>query len=468
MPESIQLEPDVNWSAFEENLEKALRSIFKALEDNSPLPESPKVYYHKERDDGRISSYAQVPLYSFAREAIWEAIKLPEPQRLIDFLWSERTHYWPASSNWSDEESFRFNIPRIYLYNPIFFALVDLSNRQLAETGSVVHFGISEKEISEAVDDVVEDQKNLMAGQSRIRGYAFVSEVFTDSETLEFGKGIRIRRLEGVERAYHQTRNERWVIGNEFSFLWPSDHMLEIDIKVPRVPSSGSDWIEKLQQPVFNRIDLAKWALMITSATPHPLTEGTIVIWKMVHFASTTAHRESVNAASSISMPKFHLTGAQTIQLKDLTARFISGADKIPQLWNLLWHFGRSCVSPSPRDTLLDAVIGLDSILSTPGGNAAYKFQLHGTALLTKEGADPEVIYKKMRSLYSTRSKVAHGSSESVSAEEAYDARTVLARTIESIIALVLTGELEAPKKGESLAKAIESVVRRRAVISSD
>ena len=43
--------------------------------------------------------------------------------------------------------------------------------------------------------------------------------------------------------------------------------------------------------------------------------------------------------------------------------------DKYKELQDAIWHFGRACLTPLPRDILLESVIGLDGLLVPGGGD---------------------------------------------------------------------------------------------------
>src|SRR5207237_791197 len=130
-------------------------------------------------------------------------------------------------------------------------------------------------------------------------------------------------------------------------------------------------------------------------------------------------------------------------------------------LWDVLWHFGRSCVASLERDVLLEAVIGLDALLVPGSGESTYRFSLHGAVLIGAGTGRGTQVKAELQDLYNARSGAAHGDRRGANSK-ARRARQVLAQAIERTAALILDGKLDMSKK---LPHAIQQYVIERATL---
>lgn len=127
-------------------------------------------------------------------------------------------------------------------------------------------------------------------------------------------------------------------------------------------------------------------------------------------------------------------------------------------------HFG-TLVAPAlllcPRDVLLESAIGLDSLLVPGGGEARYKFCLHGAAILSPSMGTYEEVYRQLDEVYTKRSQAAHGRRAKEVESLSIIARTMLANAIHLIARLTLDGELDVAK--DTIASAVQWYVIRKA-----
>jgi len=446
-------------------VETAIRQIAEAMADEPPPPETPReVYCPEDRGEFR-ARIVNVPSYDQSTGAIWKAIELSGPCGLLNYLWDNRRAIWPNATDdndfINDSNTFRMNVARSTLVTPVLFAFVDSTSRQIADQGTVRAHSLTESEISSVIDEVMLREVDRKCGIKRIYAHLLVSEIDFEGTEVEIFPGVKIYHLSGAERRYHHTRNSRWWVRNDLVFL-PSDFMMEIETTIPGVEYSQNSWVEGLQAPVLNLIDTVKWALMVATENRQPLQEQTVVIRQFRNYPSTIAHRESVSHASRLPISHHSLDSIQIREVNSLIGRFMRTVEEIPEFERLLWHFGRSCVAANPRDSFMESAIGLDSVLSTSGPNASYKFKLHGSAVLSGSshlGNDP---YSRMKDIYTWRSKAVHGNTQVLGEDLARETRWTLAQVIESMISLHESGELKKPKKGRGIAHSLEDLVRRR------
>jgi hypothetical protein len=151
-------------------------------------------------------------------------------------------------------------------------------------------------------------------------------------------------------------------------------------------------------------------------------------------------------------------------QCIDLVQRFrfaVQSMKKPQDLEQALWHFGRACVAPLPRDILLESTIGLDALLVPGGGDSRYRFCLHGAAILAVHLPNGDAHYKALNEIYDLRSRAAHGGRIRDVESVAPDSRKKLAQVIHIIIALILAQKLS---RTEGIAEAVQHYVRQKAL----
>ena len=123
-----------------------------------------------------------------------------------------------------------------------------------------------------------------------------------------------------------------------------------------------------------------------------------------------------------------------TTQAAGVLARLTSlGA--VSALDRALWLLGRAYNAALPRDVLLDAVVGLESLLVPGPGEAAYRFALHGTAILAAD----HKVHDDLRKIYHLRSSAAHAGTADDFSSLAPRARQLLAHVVFAIVDLIDT-----------------------------
>lgn len=153
-------------------------------------------------------------------------------------------------------------------------------------------------------------------------------------------------------------------------------------------------------------------------------------------------------------------------QLAQSTADWLVRIDSLgkatPDLKAILWFFGRSHLASAARDSLLDAAIGLESLLIPDPGESTYKFRLHGAALLS--AVIQGDLDDDLKGIYDLRSRAAHGTARDRDFERlAPRSRQMLAQAIAAAIQLFEGGELAPDANGGDIAKAIKGLVKKRA-----
>jgi hypothetical protein len=199
-------------------------------------------------------------------------------------------------------------------------------------------------------------------------------------------------------------------------------------------------------------LDLLKWAIVVALDADGPPAEGTCVIMARSERVWRLRRDESGSGPCVLSAESIRRCTTLTSEFRTAAANWNDGDPE-----RGLWHFGRACVVVSARDILLESVIGLDSLLVPGGGEARYRFRLHGATILSPMLGNPENLSRELNEIYTERSHAAHGRQPPRATQLAFRARKFLAKAIESVIRLTLEGDLD--PRGGSVANAIEHYV---------
>jgi hypothetical protein len=207
---------------------------------------------------------------------------------------------------------------------------------------------------------------------------------------------------------------------------------------------------------MVEHLDLLKWAIVASLNADRPPGEGTCLIIARLGWRIGRLRRDE-NFGGACILSRESIERCVTLMRE---FRAAAGKWEDGDLERGLWHFGRACCAVLERDVLLESTIGLDSLLVPGGGEARYRFRLHGAAILSPMLGTPEVMSNELGEIYGERGRAAHGRWSSQASSLALRARKFLAKAIESIINLTLDGSLE-PRMG-SVGEAVERYVLTR------
>lgn len=226
--------------------------------------------------------------------------------------------------------------------------------------------------------------------------------------------------------------------------------MLKVDVKLETNLDSHA--------AIADALDRAKWGLSQAAECDFALGENPVVIREIDGTRVPTLRRSSRNP--DLSSPVLNRPLADTVSgASDAVHQFQRAAQAVRGLERALWLFGRANNASLPRDSVLDAVIGLESLLVASPGETTYKFALHGTAVLTHYADD---VHQELKRLYGLRSKAAHsGASEDFKfTENAPRARQLLAQALYRVAILINGNMLKFEKPDASVGQAVEKWVR--------
>lgn len=83
---------------------------------------------------------------------------------------------------------------------------------------------------------------------------------------------------------------------------------------------------------------------------------------------------------------------------------------KLSKLLIAARRLNRSSTRENSDDSLVDAIIGLESLLSDNSQELTYKISIRSAHLLRKDNPSPVKVFEDIKKLYSLRSKIVHGS----------------------------------------------------------
>jgi hypothetical protein len=249
----------------------------------------------------------------------------------------------------------------------------------------------------------------------------------------------KLRQWSKRERAVFATLHNKEFLWDDFKTPTHQEVFVEIECEYPL--KNGFPLDES-----FKVIDLIKWSLMILAKNPIPVSEGTCII-TINEMGSTIRRRRDENPCiPNIIVVKEEMAD----KIQNLINNFLSVSNKFNDLWDALRFFGRACVSTIERDSLIDSVIGLESLLVFGHGETTYKFSLHGATICSLLWEQSKIslfenekglfeskdnLVKWFKDLYGERSDSVHGGNEEIN-EYAETAVYALAVMIERIIYL--------------------------------
>ena len=277
---------------------------------------------------------------------------------------------------------------------------------------------------------------------------------FPNRETI-FSEGVKIKEWSIRERAILMSMYHDAFLQQEDMSRRPSFYKYFIEMELNIEPGKSA------HEAIVNNIDGLKWAIMMATNSDQPPSEGICFI-----LTKSGMRLNSIRREDRLKHATFKLGALTSKKCVSLFTGLNKSFSEDYGLNNALWHFGRSCTSAIERDTLLEAAIGIDSIVSPGGGDSLYKFCLHGAALLTAIDTSIDInIFKNLKDIYACRSSAAHGIKSTSKGQPSLPEKTrfYLAKMIESVLTLNEQDVLKI-NKGSKVADAVQQFVIDRVI----
>ena len=310
-------------------------------------------------------------------------------------------------------------------------------------------------------DDVLDGITSLQArlickDEVMVRAYFYPHAVRlpTDTPEIQLGNDITLRNLDEREKRVVLSTSAPHVLWDEFIPFPGLDTLCEIKQWVPRTEMGT------VNDKIIEKLNVLKLALTLTKSDLWKNAEGVVLI----------ATQSPTNYRGISRLMRRHGTqwsgldvGGENLEiLRGHFEALEQGISTNPDIKFAVWRFGRACTADVSQDQVVEAVIGMESLLVPNPGESTYRFSLHGAAMLCEREEDPGQLVKSLRDLYSQRSGGVHGRSRAEKLDgQANEAVIKLAHLIRNIIAMQISGELSADGK---IAKSIEQFVLRRVI----
>ena len=282
-----------------------------------------------------------------------------------------------------------------------------------------------------------------------------VNVSFEGTEPIELMPGVTMRTRTWEDIAVFVHQSGRSLENIDFSAL--ANERVDLEIRLPLNVGESTRLDYRAYETAFAKIvdDVMarfRWAAMLALDTQSVILEG---MTRMQTFGTSWGGQPLRRQTLGYLWPGIPAISeaAATEMARLLTSLRLAEAKFDADIYDAVWMFGRASLAAHPRDSLLEAAIGIERIVVGGSGENARRFRTHGAALLgdaTLEG--------RLKALYNSRSKVAHeGNAKSDLSDAASEARHLLARCIDRAVAWTEFGLIDSVPPGKvKLSVAIE------------
>lgn len=450
-----------------EGLSSLLRDAFLAVARDVrdvPVETASRLVFRTSDAPETIHEASYVPWPEY-RRSIWAAAEAvrrsPEVDAVIDYIWNANALPQTISQDGDgipDKGAWALAIGTQLIQSPFVSLCTSAAAKRLSTEGTFEPWTVDTNELNEAATDIA---KNVSTGSETIKAQCpLIHTNLSPGTSVEILPGVRLRSWTIDELCVYLTQHHNEYLPDDLTISM-SQGVLEI--KISGLPENADD----IARAVIGKVDLVKWALMAARNDQHSISESAILLQYPWGWNGQTIRRSDVTYARGrmISIPQ--IDSAVAMQASVVARRALALVKDAPELDSVLWFLGRSLIAPTSRDSLLEAAIGLESLLVPDPGESTYKFCLHGTALLSAVlTEDPE---KDLKAIYTLRSKAAHGADADARKydEMATRARFLLCKAILAAVQLTESGQLRPSETGGDLAKAARDMVKRRCTTTS-
>lgn len=207
---------------------------------------------------------------------------------------------------------------------------------------------------------------------------------------------------------------------------------------------------------VLRRIDRFRLALTLLDPKNWKKGEGIVLIL----VSSRTGQRRVIRLVRLDHLDQwspYRLDDQSVERLRRMLSEIGVAAEKLRELEGAVERFGRACSADLAPDKLLEAVVGLESLLVSGASEASYRFSINAATLLAGDNENVQELFPRYREMYNARSGLAHGEQRDLDYELLSGKAIVsLARAVGIISTLHGEGKLREEK---SVAKSVEQLV---------
>ncbi len=410
-------------------------------------------------DNGFSTQEIAFPRYRVYREnALREALNQEDVRYYLDYIWE---HIVSKRIDLKSDSSWNLIALRERIDDPISRVLEEAAIDEASDTGKVTLWRLPD----ESIDLLVEEEfSRTLSGKHKYVAYCPLGYVSGEKgSSWSLSDNMKLRILTHEERARYLSRHHDKFLWHDFV---SRDHVgicaiLEIygEIRFKEYQNQVSDVVE---EEIADMIDIVKWALMLCANNSMPLVEGTNIYQNVLGGSFCTTGTGSFRRQDKTIGSDYKLNNIDMNRVKEL----IKNAQKVISISNdvknAFWFWSRSTVAALNRDALVEAVVGLESLLIGKGTELNHRFKLYGTAILAASESEVEEVAKKLGDLYAARSSSVHGEKKEKQIQEVTEARYYLSKAILKVIDLC---ERKLIDPSSSIGHQLEKFVLRKSLI---
>ncbi len=296
--------------------------------------------------------------------------------------------------------------------------------------------------------------QQYVRGRRTVRAECMVDMAFDSTQLIELEPGVTLKQLTLLEQCIHLTKYHREYSTDDIQSLF-NRVRIEVTKTVDGLENDAGT------SAIAEAIDRAKWSICVAGHGAI-FKQGPIIIRGPGGSRGSTLRRQEYRLGATISYMTAKVADEDLVQASEALRALqqVTQGAVSKRLHNAIWLFGRACTATLARDSLLDAVVGLDSLLGA-GSESRYRVSLHGATLLADSNSNIEEAFSNLHDMYGLRSGAAHsaGSEESQFTDLDTLSRQYLARVIDKIVRLI-NSKAVVVKSGEQIPRALERWIR--------
>lgn len=411
-------------------------------------------------DDGWDEKDLPLPFHGFDPSAIHGLRDDPEFRRLLDFLWQRRVFKKTLIGPDPDRSSWEPWVLLELVQTPFLRAEESHYHAQLAESGEVQDLSVPDAMVATAAEVTAEE---IVANKKLYRAESILLAAEAEPGTSwSISDEVRLQILTTSELAGFLTRHGAKI--ETEGALFERVALIQIDGAVSTTELREPRTEERMHGPILDeittRLDVAKLALMAAADNVTPLTENSVFYTHRLGGPFGGAVLPPYRRQQVFSSPVYHLTDTVMRTASERFESITRATANHQGLKDAVWLWGRSATSPLSRDRLLDAVIGMESLLVPGRGSSTYKFGLHGAAVLARSDEEAKELNKILHDLYNRRSSAVHDTPRTETTKESRQALQLLARLIDHLAILDDEKQLDP-------ARSVSESIQRQVLINS-
>ena len=439
-----------------------VHSLYESVR-GSPLPTYSRALIRPEGESVKQEAVVY-PDYRRAFSLLWDRQlwRTNAFGTLSDYLWNQGACKRSFEGPSPDRASWELTLLMEFTLEPLLRTLDEHALRTAVESGTFEPWLFAGGDLEHAVEAEVEAQMQREKPASKRRFHYRAYSPLLSSPGILGGPvaqspGISLIPWTPLEASMVGSRH-RIHLDMDLTVSFPplSNVAIELDVSLSPRGADTQERKESVLAEVIYVVDLIKWGLTVTSADRRTPSEGFLACEWYDGKPFALMRRENRTA-----WPLLVHEPGQAERCSREVKKFLRWANSHKDLKTALWHFGRSCVAPLARDAIVEAGIGLDSLISS-GRDAGYKFALHGASLLADVGHTPVELFNVFEALWKFRSQQLHGKVSKKVKEELQLANRLLAKTMSAILDMAQESLLDL-EGFKSIYQAVERYVLIRA-----